>query len=198
VACLIFAMLATTAMAAGSYTISWSGTIGPNGSSDPWGLGVSPVEFVVAVDVPLTSVDMSPFDAPNALFDLTSSRLWLGGQPASFVGPASINFTEGGVGGGGSLLPDLISFWGDFAFNGNQGFFSSIVGIDRSSFAFTQLIEFPPFFDSTVVVAPGQSVGPVYQTSVPLGTAVTVVPEPTGVWLSLGILSALALRRRVR
>jgi hypothetical protein len=197
--CLIVGFLMTATAAAGQYTISWTGLVQPSGASDPWSIGPAPSAFAIEVDVPRDAADYASLDIPNASFDLTMARLSIGGQTASFVGPAGITFTDGGIGAGGVLIDDSIFFGGEFSLNGNVAGFAAFFGIDRTSFTFTELVELTPVFPSTnVVTIPGPgNTSTTYSVSVPLGTPVTVVPEPEGICIVLAAMSALLFRLRL-
>lgn len=176
-------------------TYSWSGHIRlfEEMSPDPWLIGTDGAEFTLQSTVRSTESDLNSTQVPFAVFEATSSRLWVDGEEALFVGNGQIDFTDT------IDVLDLISAAGTFSKLGQSVEISSVVGIAPGSFSFTNASESPPFFMPTTSMTIGGSGRSPYFTVVSLGVSVTVIPEPTASVLAVGsilIISGIRIRRR--
>jgi hypothetical protein len=198
--CVFLLTMSCQLASAGFFTMSWSGTVKLEGANDPWGIGSSPVPFDIDVDVPLSAPDLSPTDAAIAAFDIVSARLVIAGRQASFAGGGVISFYEGDLlpFGGGGGFPDFVVLQADFTLAGSQETFFSAFLVPTETFSLTQLVESPPDVKSAVVIAEPESFVFPYRSSVPVGTQVTVVPEPAAFSSSLVLLLTRVRARRRR
>jgi hypothetical protein len=170
---------------------SWSGTIVPNGSSDPWLIGQQGQSFSLSGVVPSGATDVLDDSVQFSAFDLTNAGLVVGGQPVTYVGNGYIDFTDNSAG-----TFDVVLMGGEFQWFGTNVGIASAVALNQSTFSFTQASESLPVFPSTTNVDRITCCGGTYTFIVEAGSTVTVVPESTGTMLCLIATILVATTRR--
>jgi hypothetical protein len=150
---------------------SWSGTILPISSDDPWLLGEHGKSFELEVDVSQTAFDLSDLDVKFAAFEVDDARFLVEGADFTYVSTGVIDFTDDSLTG-----YDLLVFAGLFERFGHTLEVGSAVTFAVTTFQFSNEIEAPPIFESATNV--------LRTTYGPQGPYAGVVPEGTSVsWL---------------
>lgn len=162
----------------------WSGHLVPNGSDDPWQIGQQGQSFALDIAVSRNAPDLFDLNVESAAFEVNDARFLLDGQEIPFAGGGVIDFTDDWSG-----LLDLLVFHGYFERLGQTIEIGSLAVFPTTSFQFSQSIELPPFFSSTINVDRATCCGGPYTSIVVAGTSVSVVPEPT----SIALLAACSL-----
>lgn len=190
-ACIVLISTTHNACAAG-YSISWGGTLESTGQNDPWGLGGLVAPFHIKVDLSPTLVDIASNDIEEAYFNVSSVWLVVAEREGELRSDAVIGFDDLRVfNADGSPVPDIVSLYGVFAFDGMEATFQSVFGLPADTFMLSGLVEPPPIFQSTFVTGPGTAFAAEYRSDVSLGTPVKIVPEPAaGVAALASILAA--------
>jgi hypothetical protein len=176
-------------------TYSWSGHLRlfDEFEPDPWLIGIDGADFTLTTSIARSATDFNESQIPYALFVDATSRLWVDGEEATFVGDGYVDFSDI------TDVADLVTAGGIFSKQGQVVEISSVVSLDASTFAFLHLEETPPVFESVQTAGSGLFVHQPYAASVESGTLVTVTPEPAAMVLTLcalAMFSACMRRRR--
>jgi len=176
-------------MQASQVRYSWSGTMLPISSDDPWLLGEHGKSFEFEVAVSHTAFDLSDVDVKFAAFVVDDASLFVEGAEITYVSMGVIDFTDDSLTG-----YDFLVFAGLFEHFGHTIEVGSAVTFALTTFQFSNEIEAPPFFESaTNVLRTTYSPQGPYAGVVSEGATVLVAPEPTSIALSAAIATCIAL-----
>ncbi len=171
---------------------SWTGqlVLYDDVSPDLWQIGEDGAHFLLQTIVSSDTEDDNTSQA-FAAFMANTSRLWVDGQEATYVGDAYIDFADR------DDIVDLISTGGSFSRFGQTLGIASTVALDFATFSFVVDSEAPPRFNPTISNSRATSGPRPYATIVIAGTEVTVVPEPNALLLlSCSLLTLVSRRHR--
>ncbi|MEX2310144.1 MAG: hypothetical protein WD738_21405 [Pirellulales bacterium] len=168
---------------------SWSGQLVPSGEDDPWQIGEQGQPFALDLAVSSTASDLLDANVEFAAFDVDEARFVLGGDELLFSGNGNVDFTDNHAG-----LFDLLVFHGDFERLGQIIDIGSLTVLPMASFQFSQTIESPPLFPSTINLDRSACCGGLYTSIIAAGSAVRVVGEPAsvGLWAASCLLIVVA------
>jgi hypothetical protein len=174
----------------------WSGTLVPTDEGDPWGIGLDGAAFDLQVFVPFGAADLHEVNIDVASYHVSTARLMIDDETLTFVGPATIDFTDNL----GDVDFDFSHFGGNFMRFGQTLEFGTSVVLPMDAYTFDQETEPPIAFGVQTNTMLVTCCGGVYASAVPAGTlveAVAVVPEPRTTMLVLAslVLSVLLAAR---
>jgi hypothetical protein len=151
---------------------SWSGTLVPIGSDDPWQIGEQGKPFEILILVATDASDDLDQSIKYAGFFANYVRLRLDDIELPPSGELFIDFTDNH-----GNLPDLVSFAGYFEQFGNSLDIGTVVGLAPNTFTFLHALEVPPLFEETINLDRSAFGTQLYTGVVAKGAAVRAVPE---------------------